>query len=80
MMIGSTSVIAASADALLLGARTTQSNRINCLKMAGIRSQMQGNRLTAASDKLARSANMVLHVPAAHDAARVNIFKPREYL
>src|SRR5229473_7495202 len=59
----------------LLGSRASQRHRIDGLQVAGIGNQMHADRLAAADCVFSGRAVVILHVPAAEHAARINILK-----
>ena len=69
---------AAFAGAVLLGASAADGDRIDSFEVAGIRDQMDVNFAAAVRDVFAGGAHVVLHVAAAEDAARVDVFEAGE--
>jgi hypothetical protein len=72
-------LLATLAGAVLLGPGAANRDRIHCLQMTGIRSEMDVDFRARAGNVFAGRAHVIFHVPAAQDAARVNIFKTCEH-
>ncbi len=65
-----------AADAILARAGTAHRNRVDGFEVAGVRDQVQRNTASIPRLKSAGRTDVVLHVAAAQNAARVNVFKP----
>src|SRR5438270_10341006 len=61
---------------ILLSSRTAHGHRIHCLKMTGIRYQMNVDFCTRASHVSAGCTHVILHIATAQNAAWIHIFKP----
>ena len=61
---------------ILLSSRTAHGHRIHCLKMTGIRYQMNVDFCTRASHVFAGCTHVILHIATAQNAAWIHIFKP----
>ena len=72
---GEDAVDAVGAPASLLGAGAAHGDRIDGLEMAGVRDEVQGNPLVVAGVKDAGGSDVVFHVAAAKNAARVDVFE-----
>src|SRR5665213_1632113 len=71
-------LLARFADALLPRPRAAHHDRIDRLQMARVRCQMQVDDLAVRRGEVAGRAGVVLHVAAAHHAARIDILKLRK--
>jgi hypothetical protein len=67
-------------ETFLIGARAAHDHRVGSFQMAWIRGEMQMDDLAVRSDELAGCADVVLHVAAAHGAARVDVLELGEDL
>ncbi len=72
---GEDAVDAVGAPAGLLGAGAPHGDGIDSLEMAGVRDEMQGDPLVIAGVKDAGGSDVVFHVAAAENAARVDVFE-----
>ena len=77
---GQNQFLAVGAGAHLLGARAAHGHRVHGFEMAGIRHQVDVNSAPVACEVVTGSADVVLHVAATQDAARVDIFEAGEDL
>ena len=68
-------VDAVGAPAGLLGAGAAHGDGIDGLEMAGVRDEVQGDPLVVAGVKDAGGSDVVFHVAAAENAARVDVFE-----
>ena len=75
---GQNAAAAFGADARLLGARAAHGYWINRFEMAGIRDEMHGDAAACRREEFARCAEMIFHVAAAENAARIHILETGE--
>src|SRR5260370_29532617 len=75
---GMVEVSSAQAIARLLGAGPAHCDRIDSLKMARVRNEVDADFLASGSDVRAGSADVVFHVARAEDAAWIYVFKPAD--
>ena len=75
MTMGRTRSTAVRADAILAGTGAAHGNGVDGFEVAGVGDHVQGDGAAIACGEGAGGSHVVLHVAAAEDAARVDVFE-----